>query len=334
MEKEDKIVVLGATGYMGSWLLKYLTDAGFKNIFGSYNNETKADSLQKALPEVNLEKIDVLTDTEKLNAIMTDAKWVFNDTAAFTGTEKTLDDYIVTKTIMANNVMQAIKQSGTVQKIVHLSSVGTIGAGHYDSSKTDYDEDDYSEVDATNIWGAMKVAEEKTVIRWSKTLGIDYVIVEPTNVIGPSFLNWNHDMIVAYLKNGGSLIDSQMDSVDVRDIALMEISVMNNDAAKNIRLLGKGFSLMYSDLVEIVHDHLDGEQINDLFGTMTHVIDQKTAWDVLKNTQDSKYYLENINKINNTLNIHTKYPDLYKYQYRDAKKTIVAALDKMLADQK
>jgi len=330
MDKTDKIVVLGATGYMGSWLVKNLTDARFENIYGSFGNSTKAKALQKALPNLKLKQINVLTDTNKLNDIMQDAKWVFNDTAAFSGDEKTTTDYIVTKTLMANNVMQAIKQAGTVQKIVHLGSVGTIGAGHYDPTITEYDESDYSAIDPNNIWGVMKVAEEKTVTRWCEQLTLDYVIIHPTNVIGPSFLDWNHDMIPAYLKNGGSMIDSQMDSVDVRDMAQLEISMMNNSAAKNIRIMGKGFPMRFSELVSIVKNHLTDQQIQQLFGQMTEIISAKMALEVLKNTPDSDYYKENINKINNTLNLHTKYPDLYHYQYTDAKTTVINALDKML----
>mgnify|MGYP003361728088 CR=1 FL=1 len=332
MNKTDKIVVLGATGYMGSWLVKDLTDAGFNNIYGSFGNPQKAKALNTALPELKLTQINVLTDTEKLTEIMNDAKWVFNDTAAFSGNEKTTTDYIVTKTIMANNVMQAIKQAGTIKKIVHLGSVGAIGAGHLDPTVTSYDEDDFSVLDPKNIWGVMKIAEEKTVTRWCKELGLDYVIVHPTNVIGPSFLKWNHDMIPAYLKNGGSLIDSQMDSVDVRDMAQLELSMMTNDNAKNIRIMGKGISMMFSDLVKIVKEHLNPEQIKQLFGQMTEIIPATTALKVLANTKDSDYYKENINKINNTFNLHTKYPDLYNYQYTDAKATVIAALDKMLLD--
>jgi len=332
MNKTDKIVVLGATGYMGSWLVKDLTDAGFKNIYGSFGNQKKANALLKALPNLQLTQINVLTDTDKLNDIMQDAKWVFNDTAAFSGNEKTTTDYIVTKTIMANNVMLAIKNAGTVQKIVHLGSVGTIGAGHLDPTVTEYDETDYSALDPNNIWGVMKIAEEKVVTRWANELNLDYVIVHPTNVIGPSFLQWNHDMIPAYLKNGGTMIDSQMDSVDVRDIAQLEISMMTNSAAKNIRIMGKGFNMRFSELVKIVKEHLNTQQIQQLFGNMTEIIDTKTALAVLKNTPDSDYYKENINKVNNTFNLHTKYPDLYNYQYTDAKITVTNALDKMLKD--
>lgn len=332
MKKTDKIVILGITGYMGAWLAKDLTAAGYQNIYGSYTNSKKATVLKSTLPNLNLVDINVLTDTEKLNALMFNTKWIFNNTAAFTGQEKDTTDFIVTKTLMANNVMQAIKQAKTIEKIVHLSSVGTIGSGHLNPQVTEYDESDYSAIDPDNIWGVMKLAEERTITQWCQNLNINYVIVHPTNVIGPSFLPWNHDMIPAYLKDGGFLIDSQMDSVDVRDIANLELTLMNDTQVNNLRILGKGFSMMYSQLVNIVSEHLTDQQIQILFGNMTHIIDQKTALNILQNTKDSNFYKENINKINNTLNIHTKYPKAYKYQYTDAKETVVAALDKMLQD--
>ena len=333
MNKDDKVVVLGATGYMGSWLIQDLFDAGYTNVYGTFNNPEKAQALQSDFAKLHLVQIDVLNDNAKLIELMKDTRWLFNDTAAFSGQEKTTDDYILTKTIMVNNVMQAVKQAGTVRKIVHIGSVGTIGAGHYDPSVLEYDESDVSAMDPDNIWGIMKVAEEKTVTRWCKALDIDYVIVHPTNVIGPSKLAWNHDMIVAYLKNGQPLIDSQMDSIDVRDVAQMQLDLMNNDQAKNIRILGTGFTLMFSDLVDDVNEHLDQKQIETLFGQMSAVISQKDALAVLKNVPDSKYYQENINRINNTLNIHTKYPEMYKYQFTNAKETIFAALDKMLENK-
>jgi len=90
--------------------------------------------------------------------------------------------------------------------------------------------------------------------------------------------------------------------------------------------------MRFSDLVTIVQEHLNAQQIQQLFGNMTEIIDTKTALAVLKNTPDSDYYKENINKVNNTFNLYTKYPDLYNYQYTDAKTTVTNALDKMLKD--
>lgn len=79
MKKEDKIAILGITGYMGAWVAKKLSDQGFTNIVGTYYNQEKMDDLQQRLPHIRGIRADILktSDQEKLNEFLADVKWIF-----------------------------------------------------------------------------------------------------------------------------------------------------------------------------------------------------------------------------------------------------------------
>ncbi|WP_412990286.1 NAD-dependent epimerase/dehydratase family protein [Pediococcus siamensis] len=337
MNKKDKIVILGITGYMGSWLAASLTQLGFTNLTGTFHNSQKFASLTQKLPNVRGVRADMLTEPTKILQALQGAKWVFNDTAPFTGEERAITDFVTTKLKAVNNLFWAISQVKSVEKLVHIGSIGAIGYGNTDPHKTVFTEADWTDVTHMDYpydrFAVMKVKEEKRIWDLSHILGLKTTIIHPTNVIGPSFLEWNHDMINAYLKNRPYLVDGPMDSVDVRDIAGLQIDAMEKSQFDGKRVMGLGFTLNFSELLKIVRAHLTKTQIERLFISLPQLITVDEALFLWSSVSYTSFYKDQAPRLQKKAVYRTMYPGLYTYQYTDPQPTINRALDKMLESQ-
>lgn len=337
MKKDDKIVILGVTGYVGSWLAHMLSDRGFTNIHGTYGDSQKFEVVKNDLPNLTGERINILTEKEKLAMFMRDAKWIFNDSAPFTGEEKTIEDFNKTKINAVDNLFDAILENqATIRKLVHVGSAGAVGFGNRDINKKIITENDWSDIENLDRpydkFVIMKTMEEREVWKLAKKFDVSTTVVHPTNVIGPSATPWQHDMIYSYLHNGTFIANGAMDSIDVRDLADLQIALMEEHDADQKRVLGIGFSISFEKLISITKNYLSGQDITSLFGQLPVVVpsDEVLAlWEPFKNTS---YYMDNAYRILNNTVVKTKYPEFYKYRYTDASETIESALQKMKKD--
>ncbi|WP_155985772.1 NAD-dependent epimerase/dehydratase family protein [Paenibacillus gorillae] len=50
MDRNDKIVIIGVTGYIGTWIAKQLTDMGYSRIIGTYRMKRKSNSFKFCCP--------------------------------------------------------------------------------------------------------------------------------------------------------------------------------------------------------------------------------------------------------------------------------------------
>lgn len=336
MEKNDQITILGITGYTGAWLAKTLTDRGYTNIVGTYRNPEKMTYLQQQLPNVTGFKADLLASPDKVKPAIAGSRWVFNNSAPFTGDEKTIADFVATKVTMVNNLFKAIIAAGTVEKLVHIGSAATIYMGIADTSKTVIDEDTWP--DLTHMdrqyepFITMKVREEQRVRELADLIDLDVTVLHPTNIVGPSFTPWQHDMIYAYLHGSQPLVEGPMDSVDVRDIAGIELALMTNPASNGKRVMGLGFTSTYQQLETLTQQHLTTEQVNTLFGDLPTIIPTQTALTLWQPLAYTSFVKDQSWRLDPKSVLKTKYPEFYTYKYTDAQITFTQALDKMVAD--
>lgn len=336
MNKQDQITILGITGYIGSWLAKTLTDQGYTNIVGTYRQQEKMAYLKKQLPNIKGLQADLLHADKSLYESIAGSKWVFNNTAPFTGKEKSIDDFIATKRLAVDNLFKAISAAGTVKKLVHIGSVGAVGYGMNDSNKEIINEDDWTDIEHMDYpyekFAIMKVLEEKRVWELAGIINLKVTVLHPTNVIGPSYTKWQHDMIYAYLHGNTYLVDGPMESVDVRDLADFEASIMNDTRTDQKRIIGLGFTTTFKKLITITNSYLNETQAQQLFNGLPRLVPGDLALDLWRPMAYTSFYKDTAPKILHQRILQTKYPDLFQYQYTDAENSIQAALAKMLQD--
>ncbi|MFC6260060.1 NAD-dependent epimerase/dehydratase family protein [Levilactobacillus fujinensis] len=336
MQKNDKIVILGITGYTGSWLAKTLTDAGYTNITGTYRNADKLAALTELLPNIHGVQADLLDSPQAVATALTGSQWVFNNSAPFTGHEQSTADFIATKIRAVNNLFKAISKAGTVQKLVQIGSAAAIDMGIADPTVTTINEDTWPDLDhmdtAYEPFINMKVREEQRVRDLANIINLPVTVIHPTNIVGPSFTPWQHDMIYAYLHGSRQLVDGPMDSVDVRDIAGLELAVMNNPQSNGTRVLGLGFTSTYRELETVVQDTLTPDQVTQLFSKLPTLISAQTALALWQPISYTAFYKDQAWRLNPKSVLKTKYPDFYQYRHTTAETTFKQAIHKMLKD--
>lgn len=336
MKKTDQITILGITGYTGSWLAQQLTQAGYMNIVGTYRNESKMAALIVELPNLQGIEADLLQSPDQVTAALRGSKWVFNNSAPFTGNEQSVADYVHTKQTMVDNLMRSINQVKSVKKLVHLGSAAAIYMGIKDPKQIVIDEDTWPDLAHMDRhyepFIDMKVEEERRLRDMAAVIDLDVTVLHPTNIVGPSLLTWQHDMIYSYLHGNGPLVNGPFDCIDVRDVAGMEIALMMNSDSNVKRMLGLGFTSDYQTLIESVKTNFDTDKLHQLFGELPTLVAVETALALWQSVKETSFYKDQAWRLNPQSILRTKYPDFYQYQYTDAQTTFIQAVAKMIND--
>jgi len=340
MEQNDKIVIVGVTGYIGAWIAKQLTDMGYTQIVGTYRNEAKAQQLQSMLPNVNFYKA-TLGKTENWHEVLSEAKWIFNQGSASNPNDKTFKDRGRTKEKGIRKLLQFAVESGSVKKIVHTTAESTIAYGNEDPSKTTFTEDDWTNENREGLFDhnmVSKTMEEKAA--WSfiqsheNTSNIIMTTIHPTHVIGPSFVPWHNDMIYAMLRGDRAMADSQLYGVDVRDAAALNIALMKSTTANGTRHFASAFKSTYSTLLDLIKEQFTDEQIKSVLGGgVARIIPGVDAADILGHCYSTSYYQDMVPRMLNRVVYKTNHPEVYAYKYTEPKTTVIEAMEKMLKDK-
>ncbi len=71
---------------------------------------------------------------------------------------------------------------------------------------------------------------------------------------------WQHDMIYAYLHGSDLQVNGPLDCIDVRDVAGIEIALMNNTQSTGKRVLGLGFTSNFATLIDSIQKNFDAQK--------------------------------------------------------------------------
>lgn len=174
-----KVLVTGATGFLGGWLVKRLLDEGCDvRIIKRANSK---------LDEIEGLKLDVVngdvTDLESLRAASRGVDTVFHlaGLIGYSRSQRAAMDLVNVQGTA--NVIQACRDAG-VRKLVHLSSVVAIGASF---DKTPLNEDSPYNVKHLDLGYFETKHQAEELVRDAVRLGhLDAVMVNPSTIYGPA----------------------------------------------------------------------------------------------------------------------------------------------------
>jgi len=334
MQRGDLCLVTGVSGYLASWLGKYLIEEGFRvrGTVRSVKNDEQLDKMRELLPGAEFVEADLRSENGWDQAVK-DVKWVFH--VASPQAVKTESDRTGGATKGTEYVLKAALKSGTVKKIVVTSSVAAVAYGH-PQSKLTYSEDDWTNVDvATYDYFRSKTLAEK--LAWSiindKTRnphGVALSTVNPSMILGPSLVPWGRysSETIKNTAEGKMPVVPDMVSyyVDVRDCARMHIAIMNDPKTDGHRHLSYNMKCQLIDLSRIIRDnysHLG-------FSPKQRVLPKSLFWLL-------KFFSGDVRSlyswIGTTPAYKTKYPNVYTYQHADLQQTVKDTIDSMLANK-
>jgi nucleoside-diphosphate-sugar epimerase len=189
IEKNDLILVTGASGFIGAYVVQSLLDLGFRNVrcfIRPSSNEARVGALSSLSRDgARLEFVKGnLLSREDCIAAAKDAKVIFH-LAAGRG-EKSFPDAFINSVVTTRNLLEAGAAHKCVRRFVNISSFSVYS--NRDKSRGSLLDESCPVEDAAHLRGEAycfaKVEQDRIVEEYGNKRGVPYVIVRPGQVYG------------------------------------------------------------------------------------------------------------------------------------------------------
>ncbi|RKD90777.1 NAD-dependent epimerase/dehydratase family protein [Mangrovibacterium diazotrophicum] len=168
----EKILITGASGFIGSNLSKYYSSKG-NNVL-NIDFKSPADAISGEIAWKNAD----ITNIEQLTQIITEFQpdYILHFAARTDLGGKTLEDYNA-NTTGTENLILAAREAKNLKRIIFTSSMLVCGPGHIPKHPLEYA--------PTTVYGESKVEMEKIIRKYNHPYS--WAIVRPTSIWGPGF---------------------------------------------------------------------------------------------------------------------------------------------------
>lgn len=328
MQKNDLVLVTGITGYMATWVAKDLLEKGYR-VRGTYRSEGKLPFIKNLLPGIELVKADLNGDAGWEDAL-TDVKWLFHVASP----QAVATESKRTETAIAgiDNIFKFALKSPTLKKILLTSSEAAIAYGK--QNKHIYTENDWTNADAKGLNDYMKSKTLEERRAWQlvndaqvNTSHVAMTAINPSFVIGPSLVPWARYSAkqVDQLLSVPFSLPMVGYAVDVRDVAQMQISLMNNAKANGTRNLAMGIRMT---MAEVKRDVIEDFQDQGIHSRQIP-IPAWLLWPFRANTTAADFYP----RLKGTVDYNPLHPEFYTYQYTNLRQSMSDMMTQLLRDK-
>jgi dihydroflavonol-4-reductase len=242
--------VTGATGLVGSYLVRYLLQRG-DTVRALRRTGSDLSLLGADADKVEWVEGDVL-DLISLEDAMQGVDKVYHAAAFISFRRSEQQRMIKINAEGTANVVNTALHLG-LKKLLHFSSVTAISKGKPGVILTEADE--FVDSDADSIYGLSKYLAEMEV--WRGMLeGLDAVIVNPSLIIGAGRWDDSSLKIFKRVHEGISFYPKGSNGyVDVRDVAKTAIALMESDII-NERFIINAENLSYQEVMGSIAEHM------------------------------------------------------------------------------
>ncbi len=244
MEINGPILVTGASGFIASWIVKYLLDGGY-TVHGTVRNwadNQKVTHLYElgktSKGKLELFEADLLVQGSFARA-MQGCQVVIHTASPFQTQVKNPEKELVEPTLEGTrNVLQSVNEIETVQRVVLTSSiVAIIGDAREIEDTQDgvFNEDSwnlYSDLDYQPYRYAKTLSEKEAWRIHQEQSRWDMISINPAFVLGPSLStrtdSYSTDFMLGMLngRNRRGLPQLTLGMVDVRDVAFAHLKAI------------------------------------------------------------------------------------------------------------
>ncbi|KAG5628865.1 hypothetical protein H5410_000582, partial [Solanum commersonii] len=260
------VCVTGASGYIASWLVKFLLHRGYtvKASVRDPNDPKKTQhllSLGGAKERLHLFKANLLEEGS-FDAVVDGCEGVFHTASPFyysvTDPQAELLDPAVKGTL---NLLGSCAKAPSVKRVVLTSSIAAVAySGQPRTPEVVVDESWWTSPDyckAKQLWYVLsKTLAEDAAWKFVKEKGIDMVVVNPAMVIGPLLqptLNTSSAAVLSLVNGAETYPNSSFGWVNVKDVANAHILAFENPSANGRYLMVERVA-HYSDILKILRD--------------------------------------------------------------------------------
>ena len=234
MDEDDTVLVTGASGFVGSAVLRALDGRGLRR-----RALARVTSSRANLEDVDCEVvIGDMTDAAAMNRALAGVRYVFHVAADYRLWARNPDDIMRANIEGTRTVMEAALAHG-VERIVYTSSVATLRAGGGGDS-TD-ETAPLTEGEGIGAYKESKVAAERLVERMIAERGLPAVIVLPSTPIGPRDVKptpTGRILVEAASGRIPAFVDTGLNLVHVDDVAAGHLLAMEKGNVGERYILG------------------------------------------------------------------------------------------------
>eukprot|EP00347_Sterkiella_histriomuscorum_P012343 403368958 len=277
---QEKILITGITGFIGSWVGKEFLDNldatkyKIRASVRSLANKNKLDPLRQEFGEEAFNRIEFveadLNDKVSLINAVQGVQYIIHVASPIPGainlTEKQMCD--ATKIGMEAIIEAAVQNK--VKRIVVTSSLATIFGGHWKRRpgvESVYNEDDIAPLEGADSYAKSKIIQEQVIREFNQKQRetnpehiVEIVTIHPTFVIGPSLITERNSSAEGIAK----LINRQipgvpnitMPSVDVRDVAHAHLLAFLQPGLHGERFIITQQNLVFNEFADILDAEL------------------------------------------------------------------------------
>ena len=261
----EKVLVTGATGYIGLHCIQQLLDQGYA-VNGSLRSLERKDEIIKSLESHNTSTEHLklfsfnLNEDEGWDDGMEGCNYLIH-VASPIALEIKSEDFFVKPAVAG--VKRALKfaKKHNIKKVILTSSVAAIFHGI--ELKEYYDENDWSDPENPSIdhYSKSKTLAEKAAWDFIEAEGkpFEFSVINPALVIGPSLSNdlGESNKAIQMVATGKMpvAVPLQFGYVDVRDVAAAHILAMQKQASDGERFALAEKDMWYEDVAKVLREN-------------------------------------------------------------------------------
>jgi nucleoside-diphosphate-sugar epimerase len=264
-----EVLVTGGSGYIGSWCILALLEAGHsvRTTVRSLSREPELRAMLRhggAAPDapVRVQTADLTKDVGWPEAVKGCDAVLHVASPTLTSVPRSDDEMVGPARDGVLRVLRAARDAG-VRRVVLTSAIGAVAYGHPERD-TPFTEEDWTDVDAgIQPYQKSKTLAERAAWDFVRTQGdgLELATVNPTGVLGP-VLGPDYSPSLGLVKR---MLDGAMPAtlkfatgyVDVRDVADLHLRAMTDPAAAGERFIAtSGRSLWLREVAEILRERL------------------------------------------------------------------------------
>jgi dihydroflavonol-4-reductase len=267
MTDKGLVVVTGASGFVGKWVVVELLKAGYR-VRGTVRSEAKAGEMRQTItavlgvePASRLEtaNCDLLADAGWAEA-MRGASAVMHVAAQILAEEPKDPDLVIRPALEGTRRVLRFALVAGIKRVILTSSIATVGYGHGQTvGKRVYTEEHFTQFESmrwTWAYCVGKTKAERAAWEMASATGLQLTTLHPGAILGPAL---DADVSISLGLVSG-LLDGSTPALprngfvltDVRDLAEMHVAALEAPAAIGQRYLVNGRYTPFPEVAEIL----------------------------------------------------------------------------------